>query len=182
MNRFETVGLLLAVVCGSLTMFDLTAQDLPAIQPAPPVSTTKTDELFHRINTQVLPRLQQEVFAESDQLAQATKVVPFNTTAPTAPNEVSAPIGRRQLTIRDRMRLGLTIPQISGALRELKSEGSIDQSSSDAEIAALVVGKLSAKNTAAWNDSNMAINLEAIIAFIEALIPLIMKIIALFPA
>lgn len=107
--------------------------------------------------------------------AQEKKTVPFVSTP-----EVSAPAAgsRRVLGLRERRQLGLTVANISVALKELKAEGEIDKTSSDSEIAAAVAAKLAEKNPQSFGAAG--IDLDAIIAFIEKLLPLILKLIALF--
>ncbi len=85
--------------------------------------------------------------------------------------------GRGGLTIRQRRELGLTIPNIAKTLRTLHAEGAIEQGMSRSEIAALVLDRMSAENPAFAGEG---VDLDGILAFLEAIIPLLMTILALF--
>lgn len=85
--------------------------------------------------------------------------------------------GRRELTWRDRKDMGLTVRELAPVYRELKKSGEIDDESSDGEIAAALSVKMSQKNPMAFKGN---IDWDAIIAFIEKMIPLILKLISLF--
>lgn len=81
------------------------------------------------------------------------------------------------LTIRQRRQLGITYASILFAARELKESGDIDSTTSESEIAALVLGKLSAKDPAAYRASGL--DLDAIMQLIESMLPIILQLIDL---
>lgn len=87
----------------------------------------------------------------------------------------------RGLSLRDARRMGLTVRNITEAVRQLQADGRITSDTTDAEVAALVADKLYGENAAAWGNP-AAVNWEAILAFIESLLPIILKIISLFSA
>ena len=82
------------------------------------------------------------------------------------------------LTMRQRQELGLTIPKMIQAIRDLEKEGQIEKGMDKGVLAALVLEKLSAENHKAYSAPN--INIDAILKFIEAILPLIMTFIQLF--
>lgn len=84
---------------------------------------------------------------------------------------------RRELTLRERREMGLTVLNIAQVARELKQSGDIDAQTSQAEIAAAIAIKLESKNPQAFG---AGVDWDAILAFIERLLPLILKLIALF--
>lgn len=101
--------------------------------------------------------------------------------APAATNKAAARsdelFGRGSLTIRQRRELGLTIPAIAKTLRQLQAEGSLEPGMSRSEMAALVLDRMSAENPAYAAEG---IDLDGILAFLEAILPLILQIIAIF--
>lgn len=87
--------------------------------------------------------------------------------------QASAVSGNRELTIRQRRELGLTIPNMLSAIRELRDAGEIDSTTNRAEMAALVAARLEQRNPEAFGA--VGLNWEAILAFIEALLPILLK-------
>lgn len=81
-----------------------------------------------------------------------------------------------RLTLKQRRALGLTIPAITKAYKSVKQAG-IDPAASKSEIAAAVLEKLATDNPKAYAGDTL--DWEAILAFIERIIDLIMR---LFPA
>ena len=90
----------------------------------------------------------------------------------------NVPLGR--LTVRQRRQMGLTFLGTLGAARELARRGEIHKDMDRKEISALIAEEIMATNAKAWADNAAAIDWDAIIAFIEKLIPLILKLIELF--
>ena len=85
---------------------------------------------------------------------------------------------REGLTIRERREMGLTVRNVSRVLQELDKAGEINEETTTEEAAVMVLSVLLADNPAAFQDP--AIDWEAILAFLERLIPLILQIIAIF--
>jgi len=85
---------------------------------------------------------------------------------------------RRELTAKQRNELGLTLAAVRDAVRELRKSGEIDDRTSTSEVAAAVLGKLEAKDPKAF--AAPGLDLDAILEWLEKVIPIIMKIIALF--
>lgn len=96
---------------------------------------------------------------------------------PSAEAEVEARDGR--LTLRQRRQLGLTFRNCLQAARKLKAEGTLDADPdiAAAQIAAVISGD--PEYAKAYAEVG-AVNWDAILAFIERLIPLIMQLIQLF--
>lgn len=90
----------------------------------------------------------------------------------------SAPLGR--LTIRQRRQMGLTVLGVLRAAKELQRRGEIARDTDPKEIARAVAEEIALANSKAWSDNVGAIDWDAILAFIEKLIPLILKLIELF--
>ena len=88
------------------------------------------------------------------------------------------PLGR--LTIRQRRAMGLTFVGTLRAARELARRGDITSTTDPKEMAAAIAEEIMLTNARAWSDHASSIDWDAILAFIEKLIPLIMKLIALF--
>ena len=84
----------------------------------------------------------------------------------------------KSLTWRQRQDLGLTIPKISAVLRDLQKEGQLEKGMDKSVVAAMVLDRLSAENPRAYADRD--IDIETILKFIEAILPLIMALIQLF--
>ena len=90
----------------------------------------------------------------------------------------NVPLGK--LTIRQRRQMGLTIRGSLQAARELARRGEITRDMDKSYVAELIAQEIMLSNAKAWADNEASIDWDAIIAFIEKLIPLIMKLIALF--
>lgn len=84
----------------------------------------------------------------------------------------------KSLTWRQRQDLGLTIPKISEVLRDLQKEGQLEKGMDRSVVAAMVLERLSAENPRAYGDRD--IDIEAILKFIETILPLIMALIQIF--
>lgn len=98
--------------------------------------------------------------------------------APTTPAATSAAGSRRILGDRDARRHGITLASVRAALKDLKASGAIDGSESNAELSILVTEHIAAKpeNRASFSGTGpSAPNWDAIFAFVEKLIALIMK-------
>ena len=91
-----------------------------------------------------------------------------------ATEPAGAPVG---LTIKQRRELGLTLNNLIRVTKQLKRDKKLEGLTHD-QIAVVVAEQLVVENPKAAADAT--IDWDAIIAFIERLIPLIMKIIALF--
>ena len=87
-------------------------------------------------------------------------------------------LGRSGLTFRQRRAMGLTVRNIARATRELASAGELNKDTPKDEAAELVLERLVMDNPKAFADPTL--DWDAVLAFIERLIPLIMTIIALF--
>lgn len=96
------------------------------------------------------------------------------------PPAAEAKLLRRELTAKQRRDLGLSLAAVRDAVRELKRSGAIDDRSSTSEIAAKVLESLEAKDPKAF--AAPGLDLDAILEWLETIVPLIMKIIALFSA
>ena len=81
------------------------------------------------------------------------------------------------LTIKQRRGMGLTVANVRKILVEKQAAGELDGKTVE-ELSVEVLGQLVAENPKAFADPK--IDWDALIAFLEKLIPLIMKIIALF--
>jgi len=84
---------------------------------------------------------------------------------------------RRGLSFKQRRAMGITIKNIRLKLVEMKKDGRLDDVT-QADVATMVLGELITDNPKAFSDPS--IDWDGIIAFIERLIPLILKIMALF--
>ena len=90
----------------------------------------------------------------------------------------NVPLGR--LTLRQRRQMGLTFRGSLQAARELNRRGEISKDMDSKEIAARIAEELMMTNAKAWAGAAPSIDWDAIIAFIEKLIPLILMLIELF--
>ena len=79
----------------------------------------------------------------------------------------------------ERRRLGLTPLGVIAATRRLAKDGQINAAMDKDEICELVATEIMLQNAPAWAEAP-SIDWEAILAFIEKLIPIIMALIALF--
>jgi hypothetical protein len=84
----------------------------------------------------------------------------------------------RGLTIRQRREMGLTAANIFRVTRELCRDGTIDKSTPREDVAQAVIDRLVIENPKAFADPS--VDWDAILAFIEKLLPFILQIIALF--
>ena len=95
-----------------------------------------------------------------------------------ADGEMPTAQGSRRLSLRERRELGITWANVHAKAKELYKDGQISADMSRAEIAAMVFNEISADNPKAFADPT--VDWDAIIAFIEQLLPLILTIIGLF--
>ena len=84
-----------------------------------------------------------------------------------------------RLSCLERRRLGLTPIGVIAATRRLAKDGQINGGMSSEEICELVATEIMLQNTPAWAEAP-EIDWDAILAFVEKLIPIIMALIALF--
>lgn len=89
---------------------------------------------------------------------------------------------RREITLKQRRDLGVTIPNVTRVVRDLRRDGEVDDETSHAEIAAAVVARLEKEQPKAFGelakgDRDWASFLEALASFIEKILPLILKLI-----
>ena len=82
------------------------------------------------------------------------------------------------LTIRQRREMGLTLRNVTRIVKELDEAGEITEDTTVEEAAVMVLSVLVEDTPAAFQDP--AIDWEAILAFLERLLPLILQIIAIF--
>lgn len=82
------------------------------------------------------------------------------------------------LSFRERRRLGLTIPKMAGALKSLKEKGELEPGMDKALVAAMVFEELASENMEAY--AAVDLDLDAILAFIEKFLPILMKILDFF--
>ena len=79
---------------------------------------------------------------------------------------------RRGVSVRDARRLGITLLSVRSHRKALVESGDIDESTSRAEKASLVLERISADNHAAFGEQ-AGIDLDSLLSFIESLIELI---------
>jgi len=84
-----------------------------------------------------------------------------------------------RLNFLDRRRLGLTPIGVILATRRLAKDGVINSSTQQDELLEAIATEIMLQNAAAWAEAP-EIDWDAIIAFLEKLIPIIAAIIALF--
>lgn len=89
---------------------------------------------------------------------------------------------RRELTPSQRIAVGATYKNVIRIVRELRRDGEIDDETSHAEIAAAVVSRLEKENPKSFSelakgDRDWASFLESLAAFVERILPLILKLI-----
>lgn len=106
--------------------------------------------------------------------------VPVVTETPqaNADGEMPSAQGLRRMTIRERRDAGVTIHNLRVKAKELYEDGQIDKDMSRAEISALIFSELQQDNPKAFADPTL--DLDAILAFIEALLPIILALIGMF--
>jgi len=97
---------------------------------------------------------------------------------PTAAPTLDSMTLRKGMTLKQRRALGATFGNVRRILAEMQQAGEIDEHDTAADLAVAVTSRLVEENPQVA--SNPALDWEAIIAFIERIIPLILKIIALF--
>ncbi len=85
----------------------------------------------------------------------------------------------RELKLRERIRLGLTIPNMVRKAKELRAAGTLDTENPDI-AAAQIAAAIAADNPKAYAEPG--IDWEGILAFIERLLPLILQLISIFSA
>lgn len=100
------------------------------------------------------------------------------TETPADPTTVAA-APKRTLSLLQARKLGITLQSVRKEVEELKAAGEIDSSMSRAEIAALVTDRLSNKNQAAFKAAGASLDWEAILNFIEKLLPIILKLLGI---
>ena len=85
-----------------------------------------------------------------------------------------------RLTIRQRRQMGLTVLGTMRAARELARRGEISRDMDSKAMASAIAEEIMFSNARAWSDNAVAIDWDAILAFIEKLLPLILMLIELF--
>ena len=90
----------------------------------------------------------------------------------TPPAVPAAP--RRSLTLREARALGVTLAAVRKAVEDLRTSGDLDAAASRAEVAALVADRLAEQNAAAFRGAE-GLDWDALLAFIEKLLPLILR-------
>jgi len=85
---------------------------------------------------------------------------------------------RGSLSLRERRALGLTIPQMAGALKDLHKNGELEPDMDKSLVAAMVFERLSAENMSAYSAPEL--DFDSILAFIEKFLPILMMILGLF--
>jgi len=84
-----------------------------------------------------------------------------------------------RMNFLERRRLGLTPLGVIAAARRLAKDGQINKSTPKEELLELIAIEIMVQNAAAWAEAP-EIDWDAIIQFLERLIPIIAAIIALF--
>lgn len=87
------------------------------------------------------------------------------------------PLGR--LTIRQRRQMGLTFVGVLRAGRELARRGEITKDTDRETVRVLIAEELALTNAKAWSTNVGEIDWDAVFAFIEKLIELIMRLFVL---
>jgi len=113
--------------------------------------------------------------ADSAQWGTTETPIAVTTTAAATPTAV--PEAKTGLTFKQRRAMGLTVKNVRTILAAKQAAGELEGRTTE-DIAAEVLADLVDQNPKAFADP--AIDWDAILAFIEKLIPLILKIIALF--
>lgn len=85
---------------------------------------------------------------------------------------------RRTLTFRQRRDMGLTLINLVRVTRQLASEGAIDKDTPQEEVRDAILNRLAMDNPAACADPT--IDWDAVLAFLEKLLPFLLQILALF--
>lgn len=85
---------------------------------------------------------------------------------------------RRTLTFRQRREMGLTLVNLIRVTRQLAADGVINKDTPQDEVRDAVLSKLAEENPVACADPTL--DWDAILAFLEKLLPFILQIIALF--
>ena len=89
----------------------------------------------------------------------------------------NVPLGK--LTVRQRRQMGLTFRGVLQAGRELARRGEITKETDKETVKQLIAEELALTNTKAWSENVGAIDWDAVFAFIERLIELIMRLFVL---
>lgn len=118
-----------------------------------------------------------ETFAQEEK--PESKTVSF-AEATEAPAEAPAAAigGRRKFSDRDARRLGITFLSVRSSLKELKASGTIDGSEGTGELAAIVADHISSKKENKTAFAKEGVDWDSLLAFLERLIALIMKLFA----
>lgn len=86
--------------------------------------------------------------------------------------------GKRDLTVKERRSLGITLPNLVAIGTELKSDGEIDNSTPSAEVAAAIVVRLKSKTPTVFK--GMPVNdWQAVLSLIERQSPIIVDLLGL---
>lgn len=85
--------------------------------------------------------------------------------------------GRRGLSRRQRREMGLTISNVRRTVREINEEEDISEMTQE-ELSARTLDRIMSENPQGYQDA--ALDFEGILAFLEGLMPLILKLIAIF--
>jgi hypothetical protein len=91
---------------------------------------------------------------------------------------MSTDVEGRGLTFRQRRDMGLTLINLIRVTRTLASEGVIDKSTPQEEVRDAILSRLAADNPVACADPG--IDWDAVLAFLEKLLPFLLQILALF--
>lgn len=152
----------MAVCCSLAVCSELAAQ---TVSGEPVVVTPATPTLA--------PPLPAQVAAEAAKASATERAVMAN-----EDGELPNADGKRRLTRKERQDLGLTWLNVHQKAKELYQAGEISSDMSRAEIAALIFGRIALDHPTAFADPT--VDWDAILAFIEAILPLILQIIGLF--
>lgn len=112
--------------------------------------------------------------AQTGAAGSESKTVSF-ADATEAPAAAPVAAGRRTLSDREARRLGVNFRTVREAVKELKASGDLDPQASNAEIAAQVADHIASKKENAAAFKAGSIDFDALIAFIEKLLAIIMK-------
>lgn len=85
---------------------------------------------------------------------------------------------RKGLTLRQRREMGLTVRNVRATLAKMQADGEITEDMDSNSVAVMVADKLLSDNPSAFQDPSL--DWDAILEWLERLIPFILKIIALF--
>ena len=99
--------------------------------------------------------------------------------APSAQADAKTALGRPGLSIKQRRAMGITIRNVRKKVSEMQKAGDL-AGMTQSEIAIAVMDNLVADNPKAFGDPG--VDWDSVLAFIEKLIPLILKLMAIFGA